>query len=673
MEIQWILWLQLVLGVLPITQPMGEWGFRIQEFEESPGLYYVDRGTVNLYSAVWKTIIYVNLAEENIEIGSLRAYIGHVEKLCNSMEIRNWTGCSQFRDSVSERFRHLENSAGVLTDIIGAKTGESRRRRGILNFVGEISKVLFGTLDENDAEYYDEKIHYFESNSEDTTELLKQQVYVIKSTLGALNLTLADVEQNDKLVKQGLTDIQTYLNALTSETAGKLTMFEAKFMIEKHITRVNNALELLQRNVDLLLDSVLHAQVGKVQPQIVPPKVLLQSLRESQASFPRDTVLPFALSSDSTSLVYQMCDVQVYIQNGRLSYVVKVPLVDKGEFKVYYLAPVPFSVGQDKLVYIKTEKPLLCIDTMRQYYYFSSDQELQRCKETNRRRYVCQQSKPLLSSLMQEDCAVRLLKERKLIPGKCEVNYVQLTNTVWTQISDSEWLYYVPSKDSITILCAGHDPVDIPLKGAGKLFVDSNCKGYSRAALLQPLRTGKVNTSGTKEHRLVQVDLHNECCEELGTRVNLNKLKLNLNFRQTVSHADDLRYAGIKVKDLERHVLEHEWKEKHSVLHHGYSIVFFIIVSLVLLYIVVRLVLCMKAKGFCRRMAGALKIHPGEEASPGVSGSGNVVNINIKTSNESLALASEDVPLRHLPSTETQSVDGDARASRRPRSSRSHF
>jgi hypothetical protein len=118
---------------------------------------------------------------------------------------------------------------------------------------------------------------------------------------------------------------------------------------------------------------------------------------------------------------------------------------------------------------------------------------------------------------MQEECAVRLLKERKILPGSCEVNYVQLTNTVWTQISDSEWLYYVPSKESITILCAGHDLVDIPLKGAGKLFVDSNCKGYSRAALLQPLRTGKVNISDTKEHRLVQVNLHNECCEELGT------------------------------------------------------------------------------------------------------------------------------------------------------------
>ena len=192
--------------------------------------------------------------------------------------MRYWTGCSQFRESVSDGFRHLRSSESLLTDTAGKQYEDSRLRRGILNFVGEISKVLFGTLDENDADYYDEQICNFERNSEDTTDLLKQQVYIIKSTLGALNDTLADMEHNDKLVRKGLSDIQTYLDTLSSEIARKLHIFEAKFMIEKHITQVNNALTILQRNTDLVLDSVLHAQSGNIQPQIVPPKLLLESL-----------------------------------------------------------------------------------------------------------------------------------------------------------------------------------------------------------------------------------------------------------------------------------------------------------------------------------------------------------------------------------------------------------
>jgi len=154
------------------------------------------------------------------------------------------------------------------------------------------------------------------------------------------------------------------------------------------------------------------------------------------------------------------------------------------------------------------------------------------------------------------------------------VHYVQLTNTIWTQINVNEWIYYVPRNNSMTILFTGQDPVDIPLKGAGRLSVDPTCKSYSRAALPQPLRSVKADNSNAKEHRLVEVQLHNECCEELGTRANLRKLNIDLNFWQTVSHADDLRYAGINVRDLEKHILEPEWREKHSVMHHGYSILY---------------------------------------------------------------------------------------------------
>jgi len=92
--------------------------------------------------------------------------------------------------------------------------------------------------------------------------------------------------------------------------------------------------------------------------------------------------LPFALSADSASLVFKVCDVQVYIQNDNLSYIVSIPLIDKGEFNAYYLVPIPIEANKDKLVYIRTEKSILCVDKTRIYYFFSSDQELQCRKET---------------------------------------------------------------------------------------------------------------------------------------------------------------------------------------------------------------------------------------------------------------------------------------------------
>jgi hypothetical protein len=136
---------------------------------------------------------------------------------------------------------------------------------------------------------------------------------MIMSTLGALNDTLADILHNDKLVRKGLSDIQTYLDTLSSETARKLDTFEAKFLIQKNITQVNNALTILQRNTDLTLDRVLHAQSRSIQPQIVPPKLLLESLMDSQSSFPRDIILPFPWSKDTSCIIYKVCKTQMYI------------------------------------------------------------------------------------------------------------------------------------------------------------------------------------------------------------------------------------------------------------------------------------------------------------------------------------------------------------------------
>lgn len=171
---------------------------------------------------------------------------------------------------------------------------------------------------------------------------------------------------------------------------------------------------------------------------------------------------------------------QGYIQNNRLSYVGSVPQVSKGEFKAYHLVPVPIPVYKDKLIYTRTAKPNLCVDKTWEYYYFSSNPELKKCIEPTKQRYVRQQDKPFLSSLVQEECAVQLLKVWKTLPKSCEVHFVQMTHTVCTQVNDNEWVYYTPEAESMTVLFSNCDPLDIPLKGEGKLFLKSTCKGYKR-------------------------------------------------------------------------------------------------------------------------------------------------------------------------------------------------
>jgi hypothetical protein len=124
------------------------------------------------------------------------------------------------------------------------------------------------------------------------------------------------------------------MNTLWSETTANINLVVAKIEIEGHILKVTNAMKAVQRNLDLLIDSVVHAKKGML-PHIISPTTLMESLMRSAPAFPKDTTLPFPLSKDSTLLLFILCELQVYSRNGILGYVILLPLVNRGTFDLY--------------------------------------------------------------------------------------------------------------------------------------------------------------------------------------------------------------------------------------------------------------------------------------------------------------------------------------------------
>ena len=76
-------------------------------------------------------------------------------------------------------------------------------------------------MDEDDAKYCIDQIKLYEQNSEDMNISLKQQLYVVRSSLGAVNNTLTDAEYNESLLKEGINRVTKYMNTLKSENNEK--------------------------------------------------------------------------------------------------------------------------------------------------------------------------------------------------------------------------------------------------------------------------------------------------------------------------------------------------------------------------------------------------------------------------------------------------------------------
>jgi hypothetical protein len=50
---------------------------------------------------------------------------------------------------------------------------------------------------------------------------------------------------------------------------------------------------MLQRNLDILTDSIVNARNVILQPQVVPRSLSIDAVTRSAPSFPKDTITPF--------------------------------------------------------------------------------------------------------------------------------------------------------------------------------------------------------------------------------------------------------------------------------------------------------------------------------------------------------------------------------------------
>jgi hypothetical protein len=173
-------------------------------------------------------------------------------------------------------------------------------------------------MDDDDAQFYHEQIERFEQGTTTLTQLAKQQLVIVKSTLGIFNETLSDMEYNEKKMRDGLSQLREYVATFGSKVENATYLLSLKIAIEDHIAKALDASQAVQRTLDTLIGSIADAQKGTLPPRVLSPTLLFDALKDSSPSFPPDTTLPFPLGKDYIHAAYQLCDIHVYIFKERL-------------------------------------------------------------------------------------------------------------------------------------------------------------------------------------------------------------------------------------------------------------------------------------------------------------------------------------------------------------------
>jgi len=113
-----------------------------------------------LYNTERKVITYINLrdAEENFRV--VKDYAQMSINFCKKYISTFWVNQTDCVKDIPHTYRQIQeiDNLRMLTKNEDDPI-QSRYKRGVFNFIGVISKILFSTLDNEDENYYSDKIN----------------------------------------------------------------------------------------------------------------------------------------------------------------------------------------------------------------------------------------------------------------------------------------------------------------------------------------------------------------------------------------------------------------------------------------------------------------------------------------------------------------------------------
>jgi hypothetical protein len=123
--------------------------------------------------------------------------------------------------------------------------------------------------------------------------------------------------------------------------------------------------------------SILHAQDGITQPQLIPMVKIKSMMRKE--SLPDGLEFPSFPSVELSKLITSI----IYSQDSYLVYVIQIPLIRSTAYNLYKIQPFPARQQDRVFVHTESTKDFIFVDTMRQRFGKMNYPDLQACIKPN--------------------------------------------------------------------------------------------------------------------------------------------------------------------------------------------------------------------------------------------------------------------------------------------------
>ncbi|CAG9126303.1 unnamed protein product [Plutella xylostella] len=443
-----------------------ECAYNYTTFKNNQSVYFDKISNAQLIRDEWRLIVYYDMNPYRDGLSTITEYLYYINKVCT--KIRSQSHCEEIMLQLRHEFGEIKHYDGVLSN---QQTVRRRRRRGLVNLVGNVANTLFGVLDSQFAEKYENDINLIKQNQNHLAMLWKNQTSIVEAEFNFIKRSEDIMDKHHKAINKRLLNLEQNQNNIQKDL-NSISLIN-DFTMSAAIT--SNLIAQIKSMQNDLLDTITNIYHGKINLHLITPEQLQHELNIISSHLTKDLTLP---GEDSNlAKIYHLLKTRAKLSKNYIIIEITIPLVTRDYYEILKIIPIPHQIQNNKVSIVPVSN-YIAINLRKDTMIRVSQNELQLCMERDQSSIICNLRSPVYSIKSDEDVC-----QKKNGSRLCKTA-VQLCDNEWIELSQiNTYFYFCCDKCPIKLLCPDQI-TSLQLQSAGMFAVGTDCAIKSKELTL---------------------------------------------------------------------------------------------------------------------------------------------------------------------------------------------
>jgi len=471
----------------PNSDRLAKTTFKLTSFTNQQGLYYESHGETRLSHTTWDLVTFLDLKLITSKYDSILTHYEATKKICNQMT-ENFGSTEidktcvlfmqQFKQATSPYLNEIEANHHSLTLVLGYnQTNGYRIRRGKRQSFGRVINVLYGMLSKINVEFIIDKIIELSNNKVQSSNFIFEKTRILQTET---NHTVQQIEEHQQKLEKNMEYIQQQI--LNNTQNIDLLSFGNRML--EQILLFEVILNKYAYETQTLISIINSATNGKIHTSVFTPQTLLEELTEIKMDIPTGSALPVEICIESLTEILHASEINIFVKDNYLVYVIEIPLISSDEYIVYHPIPLPIQYDENRVILVDPEVEYIGVSRDSENFFPLEQNQMEKCIQLKPHK-LCKGIQHIQHSAGSKLCAVSLITNQQTNPENCNLKFVHLNSPIWNKLTQTNsWIYYTKPEKGKIVCSNPVETYNMEISGVGRMTISPFCKLHIEKSII---------------------------------------------------------------------------------------------------------------------------------------------------------------------------------------------